>query len=85
MSTIKEYEYNADLLGFVVIFKSGSVANTQFELQTNRLHADYGEWCLQRHGEHDVGELSEEEEEDLFDFIENNADVKARDAELNAF
>jgi len=82
--TIASYEYNDDLMGFVVTFKSGIIAQTQFDKEKNRLHADFGEWCLGRYDEYDEGELTEEEEEELHDFIKNNEDVKAKDEELNS-
>lgn len=82
--TIETYEFNSDLFGFIVTFKSGSVAQTQFDKETNRLHADFGEWCLGRYDEYDQGELTTEEENELYDFIKNNEDVKAKDEEINS-
>ena len=81
-SLISSYEYNEDLVGFIVTFKSGSVAQTQFTEETNRLHADHGEKSLERYTEYDEGVLTDGEEHELF--ISDNADVKAKDAELNA-
>ncbi len=83
-NTIASYDYNEDLMGFVITFKSGSVANTQFDKESNKLHADFGEWSLSRYPEYDEGALTEEEESELYDFIINNEDVKAKDLELNA-
>lgn len=82
-NTIESYEYSSDLQGFVITFKSGSIAQTQFDKETNRLHADFGEWCLGRYDEYDEGELTDEEEDELYDFIKNNEDVIAKDQELN--
>ena len=81
---ISSYEYNEDLVGFIVTFKSGSVAQTQFTEETNRLHADHGEKSLERYTEYDQGALTDDEEHDLELFISDNAGVKAKDAELNA-
>ena len=80
---ISSYEYNSDLEGFVVKFKSGCLAQTQFTTETNRLHADFGEKRLERYDEYDQGDLTENEESELYDFISNNEDVKAKDKELN--
>ena len=80
---ISKHEFNEDLDGFVVTFKSGSIAHTQFNTESNRLHADFGERCLERYEEYDEGELTESEAEELALFISDNSEVKAKDVELN--
>lgn len=61
-------EFNSDLDGYVVTFKSGNVAHTQFTIESDRLHADYGERYLESYPEYD-DELTEEEELQLYAFI----------------
>jgi len=39
-------EYNEYLDGYVLTFKNGHVGQTQYGIEQNRLHADYGESIL---------------------------------------
>lgn len=63
-----EAEFNEDLNGYVIVFDSGHVANTQFEVETNKLHADYGEEYLVRYTDYD-SKLSSREEKQVEEFV----------------
>jgi hypothetical protein len=64
-------EYNEDLDGFIITFKDGKTAQTQFDVQTNRLHADFDQRYLTRYREYD-DELSIEQEEMVDNFVADN-------------
>ncbi len=61
-------EFNEDMNGYVVTFKSRNVGNTQFTVEQNRLHGGYGETYLERYTEYD-DELSADENEMMDKFI----------------
>jgi hypothetical protein len=67
----KDYkaEYNDDLEGYVIHFlQTDHFAQTQFEEETNKLHADYGKKYLVRYKDYDDN-LSSEEEKQVEDFV----------------
>lgn len=53
-------EFNEDLDGYILTFSSGNLAQTQFDIETNRLHADFGEKFLRRYTDYD-SDLTEDE------------------------
>lgn len=65
-----QVDFNEDLNGYILTFKSGRVAQTQYEVETNKLHADYGERFLERYTEFD-DDLSEDENKQVEEFIES--------------
>jgi signal recognition particle subunit SEC65 len=60
--------YNEDLDGYVITFKNGKVAHTQFEIEDNKLSADFGEKMIKRYDEYD-DDLTEEEHQMVDDFV----------------
>jgi len=62
-------EYNEDLDGYVLTFVSGRAAQTQYNLESNRLHADFGERYLERYTEYD-DELEECEDSAVQAFVD---------------
>lgn len=73
-------EYNEDLDGYVLTFVSGRCAHTQFDTESNKLHADFGDRYLTRYTEYD-DELVENEDGLAFQFVDyingNNIDPKS--------
>jgi hypothetical protein len=57
-------EFNAawsdELDGYVITFNDGRVAQTQINIETNKLHADYGREYLERYTDYD-DELSDDQ------------------------
>lgn len=62
-------EWNDDLNGYEFIFKDGSNAYAQTYVETNRLHADFGDIYLERYHADNESELTEEQEKMVGDFI----------------
>lgn len=82
-NTIQSYEYDADIHGFTVTFKNGSVVQTEFDKETNTLRADCQWWSLEKYKEFNIDQLSKAEERELYEFINFNRDVKMKEAELD--
>ena len=64
-------EFNAawsdELDGYVITFNDGRVAQTQINIETNKLHADYGREYLERYTDYD-DELTDDQQE-LVDYF----------------
>jgi len=62
-------EYNCDLDGYVLTFEDGQIAHTQFNIETNKLHADFGEKILERYDEYDT--ISDDKQDIVDNFVDN--------------
>ena len=60
--------WNDGLDGYVLTFNDGRVAQTQINIETNKLHADYGREYLERYTEYD-DELTDEQNDLVESFI----------------
>lgn len=63
-------EFNEDLNGYILTFENGAVAQTQYDIETNRLHADFGQKYLVRYTEYD-SELSIEQDQFVDNFVKH--------------
>lgn len=61
-------EWNEDLVGYVLTFADGKVAQTQTNIVNDKLNGSYGEEYLERYTEYD-DELSEEQDLLIEDFV----------------
>ena len=75
VGNILSYEYNEDLVGFILTLKDGSVVQTQFEKEENRLHADFNTYSLRRYNEYDTRATSKAEDLEIEYFMQNNKEV----------
>ena len=68
--TIKaQIEFNSDLDGLVITFDvTGHTAQTQYDIENNKLHADYGKKYLDRFTEYD-DDLTAEEDDFVKTFV----------------
>jgi hypothetical protein len=60
--------WNDGLDGYVITFNDGRVAQTQINIETNKLHADYGREYLERYTEYD-DELSDDQSDLVDSFV----------------
>ncbi len=68
--TNTQIEFNEDLNGFIFTFENGATAQTQYTQIEDALHADNGEWELERYTEYDT-DLTPEQEDEVNKYIEN--------------
>lgn len=61
-------EWDSYLEGYIITFADGKQAQTQVDVEQNRLHADYGDEYLQRYTEYD-DELTQEQHAAVEDFV----------------
>ena len=61
-------EWSNDLGGYIITFNDGRVAQTQINIETNKLHADYGLEYLERYTEYD-DELSDDQSDLVDSFV----------------
>ncbi len=61
-------DYNDDLKGYVLTFRSGKQAQTQYDIENNKLSADFGRNLLNRYTEYD-DDLSIEESLQVDEFV----------------
>jgi hypothetical protein len=60
--------WNDGLDGYVITFNDGRVAQTQINIETNKLHADYGREYLERYTEYD-DELTDDQSDLVDSFV----------------
>ena len=61
--------FSEELCGFELIFKDKTSAHTQFNIETNALHADYKETYLERYSEFDTATDKDEAIDEFIDVV----------------
>lgn len=61
-------EWSNDLGGYIITFNDGRVAQTQINIETDRLHADYGREYLERYTDYD-DELTDDQSDLVDSFV----------------
>ena len=76
---VAEVEYNDDLNGFVVELKDGRIVQVQFEKESNRLDADFGDYFAVIDKENEYGlDLSDEEEDRFKEWMLSNNQIQSK-------
>lgn len=72
-----ELEYNDNLEGFIATLENGKIVQIQYELETNKLHADYHTFYPVIDKENDYGfNLSDDEEEAFIKWMKEDKLIK---------
>jgi hypothetical protein len=81
---LTDIEWDDNLVGFVITLIDNRIIQIQYELQTNRLHGDFGTHFAHIDKVNDYGlDLSDDEEEFIKDYIKHNKEIIRKGIELD--
>jgi hypothetical protein len=84
MLTFKKIEWNDELVGFCAELSNGKAVQIQFDIETNRLHADYNRYTAVIDKQNEYGlDLTDEEEQQVLVLLRTNSEIKSKELELD--
>ena len=84
MLTTTNLDYNDDLQGFIATTATGKTVQIQFDIERNRLHADFNKHYAVIDKENEYGlDLTEQEEENFKDWMKKNKQIQLKALELD--
>lgn len=82
--TIKDLGWNEDLMGYIATLSNNKIVQIQFEKNTNRLHADFGNFyaIIDKQNDYEYC-LTSDEELAVRKLITCNKEIRAKEIELD--